>query len=152
MSLSLDSKSNRERIIEAFPALGTSQFHITSPITPNYNCIAWAANDQTRWWWPDSNYQRYWPCCAPRDTTLQAFLKAFQSLGYQQIKEEDIDSYIDVIAFMTKAASVTHAIRRLKNGLWGSKLGDKWDIEHELYAIEGETYGRITAFMGRGTN
>ena len=29
-----------------------NDYSITSPTEISYNCIAWAANEDTRWWWP----------------------------------------------------------------------------------------------------
>ena len=37
----------------AFPALVGTGYFVTSPATPEYNCIAWAAGETDRWWWPD---------------------------------------------------------------------------------------------------
>ena len=33
-----------------FPNLLTTGYEITSPDTIDYNCIAWAAEDNERWW------------------------------------------------------------------------------------------------------
>jgi len=35
-----------------FPRLTPGNHRITSPPTPDYNCIAWANGDTTRWWQP----------------------------------------------------------------------------------------------------
>lgn len=35
-----------------FPGLQAEGFAETSSPTTDYNCIAWAAGDQTQWWWP----------------------------------------------------------------------------------------------------
>ena len=40
-------------VIDAFPGLRYDKyFEITSPIDPNYNCIAWAYQIKGRWMWP----------------------------------------------------------------------------------------------------
>jgi hypothetical protein len=37
---------------EAFPRLSSENHHVTSPESRDYNCVAWAAEDTTRWWQP----------------------------------------------------------------------------------------------------
>ncbi|RMH08652.1 MAG: hypothetical protein D6704_02725 [Nitrospirae bacterium] len=44
---------------EVFPRLCETRYEITSPQDTSYNCIAWAAGDVGRWWWPAP--QAYWP-------------------------------------------------------------------------------------------
>ncbi len=39
--------------IEAlFPGLMRKNYRVTSPATDVYNCIAWAAQRVSEWWWP----------------------------------------------------------------------------------------------------
>lgn len=159
MSSSLNTNKNRKILINsivpnssqlAFPNLKKCKFRITSPQNDKYNCIAWAANDTSKKWWPDASCIYYWPNIAPRNNSLPAFLAAFQTIGYKHITNSDLELYNDVIAFMADTNNrITHAIRRINRDLWTSKLGDEWDIEHELHAIDGPIYGKICAFMGR---
>ncbi len=65
-----------------FPNLAKSGYAITSPATPDYNCIAWAAQDDARWWWPDPYRQYFWPENAPREASVGAFVQAFGELGF----------------------------------------------------------------------
>jgi len=53
-----------------FPLLANTEFEITSNATTQYNCIAWAAGDDTAHWWPDSLDQSYWPTGVIRTETL----------------------------------------------------------------------------------
>ena len=48
-----------------FPGLRTAPFRITSPADLKYNCIAWAADDTSNWWWPhgDELTNRLAPKC-----------------------------------------------------------------------------------------
>lgn len=39
---------------ELFPGLRETEYTLTSPEDRGYNCIAWAAGDLSRWWWPDA--------------------------------------------------------------------------------------------------
>lgn len=65
---------------KAFPGLRGTHYAVTSPPTPTYNCIAWAAGESNRWWWPTSSY--FWPTGIPREETLLAFVGAYATLGY----------------------------------------------------------------------
>ena len=39
----------------SFPNLKADGYQVTSPQSLEYNCIAWAAGDNTQWWWPDDD-------------------------------------------------------------------------------------------------
>jgi hypothetical protein len=41
------------RLESLFPNLRADPYAVTSPASTVYNCIAWAAGDNTRWWEPD---------------------------------------------------------------------------------------------------
>src|SRR5262249_11353698 len=61
------------------PRLTADNYRITSPASPRYNCIAWAAGRTDAWWWPTAGWE--WPSDAPREVSLPAFLAAFVTLG-----------------------------------------------------------------------
>lgn len=42
-----------------FPNLTSQNHRVIGPDTDNYNCIAWACRDTSRWWQPGAEY--YWP-------------------------------------------------------------------------------------------
>jgi len=65
-----------------FSQLEAGGYRVTSPDTPSYNCVAWAAGDETAWWEPDPNNQYYWPPGPPREFSIEAYIEAYQSLGY----------------------------------------------------------------------
>ena len=69
-------------IESAFPGLASSGYSITSDDSSLYNCIAWAAEDQTAFWWPDPQMQYYWPIGVRREVSVDAFVEAYQTLGY----------------------------------------------------------------------
>ena len=140
-----------EPLMSLFPGLRTAFYRITSPADPNYNCIAWAANDSSSWWWPHEGAPPpVWPSTAARELTLDAFVAAFRSLGYVLATEESLESEIEKIAvFADETGAPTHAARQLRTGQWTSKLGQAEDIEHELRAIEGEIYGKVALILKR---
>jgi hypothetical protein len=137
-------------ILAAFPGLVDSRhFKVTSPRTPTYNCIAYAAGDFRRWWWPDPLGVFFWPQGAPRLCTLMAFQKAFELVGYNLTGDRSLEAGYERIAIFAQEATPTHAARQLPNGLWASKLGRLEDISHELDGVEGGDYGRVVFFMRR---
>ncbi len=136
-----------------FPQLDQQQrnWRPKSEPTEDYNCIAFAAGDETRRWWPVAG--RYWPPGFPRDETIENFEMVFSRwLGYRKCRSDQPEPGMENIAIFVNSNGVpTHAAKQLENGLWWkSKLGDSADIEHELRAIEGNCYGTAKLFMCRG--
>ena len=129
-----------------FPKLTTSNSAKTSPIDENYNCIAWAAEDDTRWWWPNGGY---WPSSAPNVATDASFKIAYATLGYAISENGDYESGIQKIAVYLLNDVPTHASRQLSPRLWTSKLGSGFDISHEFDALNGPFYGEPEFFMAR---
>jgi len=122
-----------------------------SPYDPRYNCIAWAASDSTRWWWPQS-VDAYWPPGAIDDLSIPAFVSAFQTLGYVICKDGSLESGFEKVAIYADQHSVpTHAARQLPLGAWTSKFGPYEDLEHvDVDCIRGPGYGTVVVFMKRG--
>lgn len=140
-----------EEIEGIFPDIAGGGYSITSPATPEYNCIAWAATDTKAWWWPDINNQYYWPADIPREETLEAFIKAYETLGYETCKSGGYEEEFEKIAIYLNASNKpTHAARQLGSGRWTSKLGTLEDIEHvTLDGLYGSSYGVAAVFMRR---
>jgi hypothetical protein len=133
-----------------FPKLNAANSRPTSPVDEGYNCIAWAAEDSERWWWPDPQEQNYWPPSAPRVEAVPAFVEAYASLGYVHTTDGSLESGKQKIAiFVDAQGKPRHAARQLKDGWWTSKLGQEIDIEHELSAIEGPEYGTVAVVVAR---
>ena len=132
-----------------FPNLSASGYEITSPDTIDYNCIAWAAGDDRRWWWPDSQYIEYWPEGVPREVTVEAFQQAFQTIGYEVCPDDSLEpGYQKIAIYADSNGKPTHIARQLENGKWTSKLGQYEDIEHEnLPGLAGGIYGDVVAVM-----
>lgn len=138
----------RDELLAVFPGGSGSHFAITSPDTPNYNCIAWAAGEYDRWWWPQPG--RYWPPAAPFNDSLDAFVVAFGSLGYQPCDTEALEEGFERVAiFVDDELTVQHMARQPPNGRWTSKLGSFEDVEHDLRAVECNDYGRVARILRR---
>jgi len=133
------------------------------PISPEtlgrigrYNCIAYAAGETDKWWWPHPNrFDYYWPPQLPREfpntETLENFVQAFECKGYQKCKNGKHKRGIEkVVIFVNRFGRPTHAARQLESGVWTSKCGRLEDIQHEtLSALEGGAYGSAHTFLHR---
>ena len=125
-------------------------YRVTSPATPNYNCIAWAAEDDSQWWEPDPWGNYYWPEGIPRICTIDALVKVFLKLGYELCADlEKEDGFKKVALYADDFDNYTHAARQLENGFWTSKIGRSEDIEHEPKTLDllVPEYGNVRFIM-----
>ena len=133
-----------------FPNLRQGEFQLTSRESDEYNCIAWAARDTTRWWWP--SIDAYWPAAVPQAETLENFIAAFRTLGYRPCEfNEALEPEFEKVAiYIGDNGRPTHMARQLESGKWTSKLGEGCDIEHDyLRGVEGVAYGRAVQILKR---
>lgn len=137
------------------PNLSDNTCEITSPAKKRYNCIAWAAGNDTRNWWPDPIGVGFWPVGVPREVTLNAFLAAYRTLGYEVCANASLEAGLEKIAIFAQLNAdgllePTHATLQLGSGEWTSKLGPFEDIRHKtLDAVEGPVYGTAMFYMAR---
>lgn len=137
-------------LLTPFPNLENTHFVVTSPKDISYNCIAWAAEENDRWWWPDPMFIGFWPDSVSREVTLKAFIKAFGLLGYSPCANGDYEDGCEKVAlFLDDEKIPTHMARQLDSGKWTSKLGLLKDIEHDLTGVEGKEYGKVAQFLKR---
>ncbi len=136
---------------QVFPRLSATGYRLTSEPDRDYNCIAWAAGDSRKWWWPGRDLKReYWPPGIPRERTKDAFVAVFALLGYVVCDDADHEAGVEKVAlFADVDGRPTHAARQLSSGRWTSKLGKAEDIEHGLHDLEGTVYGTVTLVMKR---
>jgi len=142
------------RIEARFPGLAGHPWSLASEPTWDYNCIAWAAGDDERWWWPAFEGDRlvtghYWPL-GPSPCTVDVFVAAFATLGYSPCRSEDLEDGGKKVAIdVDTDLCPTHAARQLPDGRWTSKLGASCDIAHGLLDLEGADYGTVHVFLAR---
>ncbi|NER37656.1 MAG: hypothetical protein F6J93_27455 [Oscillatoria sp. SIO1A7] len=134
-----------------FPRLAATGYRITSRASRLYNCFAWAAGENDRWWNPlESENYYYWPDGVPAELTLDAFIQAYGTLGYEPCDSADWEEGFEKIAlYTTPDGEPTHAARQLPSGKWSSQLGRWEDIEHELDGLTGEMYGSVKQILRR---
>ena len=136
---------------QEFPALTDQNCAVVSPITRRYNCLAWAAANNARWWWPDAMGIGYWPPNVPREETVDAFLRAYGTLGYSQCADGSLELDIEkIVIYLDTSGTPTHAALQLQDGRWTSKMGGYEDIEHATpEALSGPRYGKPSIYMSR---
>jgi hypothetical protein len=142
----------RSNLSALFPGLAAEGGQVTSQSEIRYNCIAWAAGDTTRWWWPvPSPWEpAYWPPGVPTDLSLDSFVAAFRTLGYIPCLTSDLEASFEKVALYADRGMPKHAARQLDDGTWTSKLGKLEDVTHStVAAVEGSTYGQAVQFMRR---
>lgn len=137
-----------------FPKLTEANTEITSEQTDRYNCIAWAAGEDFRWWWPDVTGSYYWPAAVECSETVEAFVNAFQTLGYSQCENGILEIGLEKIALYGTGPyggeKPSHAARQLECGDWTSKLGALVDIKHsEAEDVCGPAYGHLICYLSR---
>ena len=146
--------------LKALPNLKRADYSVTSDQTPfsgtvnrPYNCIAWAAEENARWWWP-GNTNCYWPPSIQSICTLDAFVAAFGTLRYKKCANGNPEPNMEKVAIYVDATGLpTHMARQLPSGRWTSKLGEWEDIEHRnplvLEGVGPERYGTVGQYLRR---
>ena len=137
-----------------FINLRKDKYRITSPPSRKYNCIAWAAGEAHRPWWPvppSAQTDAYWPEEVEREETVQCFVRAFVTRGYEVCDDGRFEQeYEKVAIYADSTGTPTHMARQLPSGMWTSKLGKLDDIEHRaLNALESPDYGTAVQFLKR---
>ena len=142
---------NRER---AFPLLLIDGYDVKSNESWIYNCIAFAADKDDDWWWPDQHGDGFWPDGVPREEKMEAFIKVFETEGYAVCPDGNLEQDYEKIAIYEKDGKPTHATKQTPDGKWKSKLGPWEDVEHNtIRAVETWAgvgiYGKVGVYMRR---
>jgi hypothetical protein len=132
-----------------FPNLGS--WKETSAATDAYNCTAFAAFDENRWWDPIPLPIYYWPPDLPNDYALSTYIELFKTLGYRVCADGTLEPNSEKIVIYTNDLDLfEHVARQLPDGNWTSKIGGCEDIMHEKPdSLAGDEYGRARCFMAR---
>lgn len=136
------------------PNLTHNNCEVKSPATKRYNCLAWAAGENFRWWWPDPMGKDYWPPGIARSETVQGFLLAYGTLRFSLCFDGTLEAGIQKLAIYGKgqvgAEVPTHASLQLENGQWTSKIGRFEDIDHTTASVvDGPIYGHVICYLAR---
>jgi hypothetical protein len=106
--------------------------------------------------WPGGESEKlldgfhFWPEGVEDSTDVSSFIKAFELVDYKICEGSEFESGYQKIALYILNNECTHAARQLRNGMWSSKLGNWYDIQHGTpYTIENDTYGVVICIMKR---
>ena len=142
------SSSWAARLTAAFPNLADAGFEIVGEPSERYNCIAYAAGDTSRWWWPDG--VSYWPPWASRSESIASLKEVFAGQGYEVCDDSNAAAGYQKVALYEWDGKMQHAALQLPNGRWRSKMGQGPVIEHDNPdALSGGMYGQSTIVMRR---
>ena len=91
--------------------------------SPNYNCIAWAANVTDSWWQslpidkrPTVEFDgvKYdWPFNVDDEFSTRTLTEIFTVLGYVECEDDEYEDGFKKVAFYEKDDKATHAARQL---------------------------------------
>ena len=147
----MGSHSWTELLTGAFPNLASERFEIEDEPSPRYNCIAYAAGDTSKWWWPDGI--NYWPPWATPTTKMESLQEAFAGEGYEQCEDGSIEPGYQKVALYEAHSAMQHAAVQMPDGRWRSKMGKGPVIEHRNpESLSSGIYGEPTVFMRRATS
>ena len=91
----------------------------------------------------------YWPMEAPRAYSIDAYIRAFETLDFTPCTDSGVEPGFEKVALYALGDEPTHAARQLPNGEWTSKLGQLEDIEHTLEGLVGAEYGSVVQLLQR---
>ena len=135
--------------LDVLPTTLIEPLEVTSVATGNYNCIAWALENTSLFYWTGPKEFFYWPDNLPREETIDSFVQLFSLHGFEICAHALKEKGFTKIALFAKDNIPTHAARQLPNGQWTSKLGSLEDVRHSLSAISGGIYGSVVVVMKR---
>ena len=133
--------------LDSLPNSYVEPLVVTSLATGNYNCIAWALENTSHFYWPGPEAFFYWEFDLLREETIDSFVQLFARYGYEICENALKEKGFTKIALFTKDNVPTHAARQLPNGLWTSKLGILEDVRHTLFAISDGLYGSVALVL-----
>lgn len=136
-----------------WPKLNPTNYKKTSEATGRYNCLAFA-NDNERKWWEAGLHGGlyYWPENIP--DTLEGWVRLFADQGYEVTTNREIDSRFEKVAIYVDLKDMLPGhVAKSDGRVWKSKLGRYQDIEHStLDVLEGDReceYGIVERILRR---
>lgn len=138
---------------ELFPNLVAVGYSPKSEQSRVYNCIAYAAGDESRRWEGFREGGYHWPDGAQEGHSLEALVSAFHALGYSPCENSGLEPDSEkVVIYVDDNGLWSHAAKQCDDGQWTSKLGSLEDIIHRTpEALTGPdpAYGSVACFMSR---
>ena len=154
------SLDKSRRPLRNFPDLNQTNCKITSDESILYNCVAWAAGINNKYYWPDGSeglnpdFKPVWPKGIPNQEDVESLVAFFETYGYSLCEGPELEEGFLKVAIFVLCGEPTHASRQLPCGKWTSKMGwDGVDIMHvDLHCIEGRLYGKATHYLKKAVS
>ena len=147
----MDTPRWAQLLITAFPKLSSEDFEIVELPSEQYNCIAYAAGDTSKWW--DHNKNHYWPTHTTRSNSIESLKEVFVGLGFDQCHDRSAEDGYQKVALYEKQSVWKHTAIQTPSGRWRSKMGKGPVIEHRTpESLSGRMYGNVTTIMRRAAD
>src|ERR1700687_969869 len=103
-----------------FPELINEDYDVTSPKDKQYNCVAWAAQRDTKQWWePSGEPFDHWPDGIPYDHAFENYVSHFEERGYSKCDDSSLEAgYEKVAIYKATDGGFAHVAHQLENGKW----------------------------------
>ncbi len=133
--------------------LRSGNYKVASNATARYNCMAFA-NDNDRKWWEAGRYggRYYWPPKIP--DTLEGWVEIFKRQHYELTSNRETEQGFEKIAIYVDLRDMLPGhVAKSDGRTWKSKLGRYQDIKHSsLDLLEGDhhfEYGIVERVLRR---
>lgn len=131
-----------------FPLLVGKQYGLSAE-SFNFNCLAFALDDESNWWEPPKQSGRYWPPGFSDDITIPTVEAIIRCHGFTVEIALNETPETDAIAIYGIGNEWTHFAKFVKDG-WHSKLGTGHDvIGFDLHDLETPMYGNVLKVLRR---
>ena len=121
---------------------------LVSPADPNYNCLAWALNCNSKMF--DEGKGCFWPWTHLDANTVEGWCGVLSIHGFSDCDNAKFEVGIEKVAIYEDANGVSHAARMDQTGKWKSKLGAFGpDIDHDDLPCLLPLYGNVVRIMQR---
>jgi len=131
------------------PRITNENHTVTSPKSPEYNCISHGLEVTDTLFAPGGFPGTQWPSGIDQSDSVAAFRQFFEIEGFVTCESADVEPGFVKVAIYADGDEATHVARQLADGRWTSKLGNLQDIEHGLSTREDDRYGVVVLLMRR---
>jgi hypothetical protein len=133
---------NKEYYKRLFPLLSDYEL-IPNSEKDSYNCISHTICLYDKLSWPIDSPDVYW--LVKNEKTKESFEQFYEYHAFEKCYLDfSYDSNYTKVALYTKDGIPTHASIQIDDIWWESKIGQLGIIKHDLFEIEGESYGSVS--------
>ena len=120
-----------------------------SPVSDDYNCIAWSLGIDYMSVGHENLRGIYQPPNISKIPNINNDKRMYNYYGFIDADDSSIEIGYEKIVIYIKDGIVTHAAKQYNKDWWHSKMGASVDAIHHLNAIQGAIYGYPEFYMKR---